>query len=80
MKMSMTAAEKLYAFVSRKALSEQDRTYQNIADRVHQELTFTKEMSSFVKESLEVDINFSDIDRRILTRLLREEKNVLRIP
>lgn len=80
MKMSMVAAEKLYAFVSRKALSEQDRTYQNIADRVHQELVFTKEMSSFVKESLEVDINFNDIDRRILTRLLREEKNVLRIP
>lgn len=80
MKMSMTAAEKLYAFVSRKALKEQDRAYQNIADCVHQELTFTKEMSFFVKESLEVNINFSDIDRRILTRLLREEKNVLRIP
>ena len=80
MKMSIAAAKKLYIFVSRKALKEQDYTYQNIADLVHQELTFAKEMSFFVKESLEVDINFSDIDRHILTRLLREEKNVLRVP
>ncbi|ADJ19362.1 hypothetical protein Acj133p015 [Acinetobacter phage 133] len=80
MRMSIRAAGKLLALVSNAAQKHQDYTYQNIANNIHHEINFTKEVGSFVKETLEVDIKFSDVDRHILTRLLHERKDVLRFP